>query len=147
MHSIVSKQFGFKNDSTTDALLCIQKTTLNDIKKKKKAIIIITLDLFKAFDSVGHNLLLLKLFMIGCDLISMKWFKSYLSNWSQAVLHKESLSRFMSINLGVFQGSILGPLLFYIFINDLSRLDLKKLKKFSSPMTVLSYWLATVIKK
>jgi retron-type reverse transcriptase len=80
MHSIVSKQFGFKNDSTTDALLCIQKTTLNDIKKKKKAIIIITLDLFKAFDSVGHNLLLLKLFMIGCDLISMKWFKSYLSN-------------------------------------------------------------------
>jgi hypothetical protein len=66
------KQFGFrKNDSTTGALLCIQKTTLNAIEKKKK-VIIITLDLFKAFDSVDHNLLLLKLFMIGCDLVSMK---------------------------------------------------------------------------
>ncbi len=119
------KQFGFrKNHSTTDALLCIQKTTLNAIEKKKKAIII-TLDLFKAFDSVDHNLLLLKLFMIGCDLISMKWFKSYLSNRSQAVSHKGSLSRLRSINLGVFQGSILGPLLFCIFINDLSRLNLK----------------------
>jgi hypothetical protein len=63
--------------------------------------------------------------MIGCDLISMKWFKSYLSNRSQAVSHKGSLSRLMSINLGVFQGSILGPLLFCIFINDLSRLNLK----------------------
>jgi retron-type reverse transcriptase len=66
------KQFGLrKNDSTTDALLCLQKTTLNAIEKKKK-VIIITLDLFKAFDSVDHNLLQLKLFMIGCDLISMK---------------------------------------------------------------------------
>jgi retron-type reverse transcriptase len=63
------KQFGFtKNDSTTDALLCIQKTTLNAIEKKKKAIII-TFDLFKAFDSIDHNLLLLKPFMIGCHLI------------------------------------------------------------------------------
>jgi hypothetical protein len=92
--------------------------------EKKKKVIIITLDLFKAYDSVDHNLLLLKLFMIGCDLISMKWFKSYLSNRTQAVSHRGSLSRFMSINLGVFQGSILGPLLFCIFINDLSRLDL-----------------------
>jgi hypothetical protein len=53
------------------------KTTLNAIEKKKKLLL---LDLFKAFDSVDHNLLVLKLFMIGCDLISMKWFKSYLSN-------------------------------------------------------------------
>ncbi len=63
------KQFGFrKNHSTTDCLLSIQKTTINAIEKKKK-VIIITLDLFKAFDSVDHNLLLLKLFMIECDLI------------------------------------------------------------------------------
>jgi retron-type reverse transcriptase len=63
------KQFGFrKNHSKTDCLLSIQKTTINAIEKKKK-IIIITLDLFKAYDSVDHNLLLLKLFMIGCDLI------------------------------------------------------------------------------
>jgi hypothetical protein len=100
------------------------KTTINAIEKEKK-VIVITLDLFKAFNSVDHNLLLLKLFMIGCDLISKKWFKSYLSNRFEAVLHKGSISRFMSINLGVFQGSILGPLLFCIFINDLSRMDLK----------------------
>ncbi len=62
----------------------------------------------------------------------MKWFKSYLSNRSQAVSHKGSLSRLMSINLNVFQGSILGPLLFCIFINDLSRLDLKGETVFSA---------------
>ncbi len=63
------KQFGFrKNHSTTDCLLSVQKTTINAIEKKKK-VIFIALDLFKAFDSVDHKLLLLKLFMIGCDLI------------------------------------------------------------------------------
>jgi hypothetical protein len=91
------KQFGFrKNHSTTDCLLSIQKAIINAIEKKKK-VIIISIDFLKAFDSVGHNLLLLKLFMNGCDLTSMKWFKSYLSNRSQAVSHKGSLSRFINI--------------------------------------------------
>jgi hypothetical protein len=71
-NSLSQKQFGLrKNHSTTDCLLSIQKTTINAIEKKKK-FIIITLDLFKALDSVDYNLLFLKLFMIGCDLLSMK---------------------------------------------------------------------------
>jgi retron-type reverse transcriptase len=119
------KQFGFrKKHSTIDALLGIQKSVLTAVEKKKK-VCIISIDLYKAFDSVNHFLLLLKLFMIGFDFNAIKFFVSYLSNRYQSVSHNGKSSRLLRIKLGVFQGSILGPILFAIFINDLSRLALR----------------------
>ena len=79
----------------------------------------IFLDLAKAFDTVDHKILLSKLEHYGVKDKALDWFKSYLSNRYQQVSCNGKLSNFQLIMFGVPQGSILGPLLFLIYINDL----------------------------
>ncbi len=76
-------------------------------------------DLKKAFDVCSHDILLMKLNRMGIPGIAYEWFKSYLSDRSQVVDINGNISRSRKIKISVLHGSVLGPILFLCFINDL----------------------------
>ena len=80
---------------------------------------VVFLDLTKVFDTVDHSILLRKLSRYSlCD-TAVSWFESYLDNRLQATFYQHYLSDQARISVGVPQGSILGPLLFSVYVNDL----------------------------
>ena len=79
----------------------------------------VILDLQKAFDTVNHKILSSKLRAMGVSQAAVNWFDSYLGGRMQAVEISGVFSEFRSVTCGVPQGSILGPLLFLIYVNDM----------------------------
>ena len=129
-------QYGFRVGRSCELALNTMVDDWRDVLDLDNRLVAIFLDLSKAFDTVDHKLLLKKLFFYNFDFSVIELMRNYLSDRYIRVNINGQLSKNEKLSVGVPQGSVLGPLLFIVFINDLAYLPLKsKLLLFADDTT------------
>ena len=129
-------QSGFTpGDSTVNQLVNLYHILCEALDKKKEVRIVFC-DISKAFDRVWHKGLIYKLECMGIRGILLKWFISYLDDRYQRVVIKGQKSSLGKIKAGVPQGSVLGPLLFLVYINDITNVVNNQIRLFADDTTL-----------
>ena len=118
---LCSQQHGFRPKHSTSTAIINLTDDLVCVIDKCYVVGLISLDLEKAFDLISHDLLLKKLRYFGFDESVINWFRNYLSQRRQITTVNGNESQSSFVQNGVPQGSILGPLLFIMFLNDLTK--------------------------
>ena len=119
---LFENQFGFRKLHSSYMALMVLTDKLIRSLENGEFVVVVYLDFYKAFDTVEHEILLSKLSHYGIRGNCLNWFQSYLSNRKQFVTYNGVSSPVNRITCGVPQGSILGPLLFLLYINDLGNI-------------------------
>ena len=112
-------QFGFRRNHSTDLALIQLVNKIATCIDQNKVTAGVFLDLSKAFDTIDHQILFYKLERYGIRGVALQWIKSYFQNGKQFVQYNNVSSSANIITCGVPQGSILGPLFFIFYVNDL----------------------------
>lgn len=140
IHNILySMQYGFRSGSSTTVAITELVDKILEETDLRRYVGALFLDLKKAFDTLNHGILLRKLEHYGIRGVANDVIRSYLENRSQLVSYAGEMSSYRQINVGVPQGSNIGPLLFLIYINDISKLHLTGVPRLFADDTALFY--------
>ena len=129
-------QFGFRIKHSTTAFLLTAIHDWAEMLNNRLSTHCVFIDFAKVFDSVPHERLLLKLQAYGVGGSLLQWFRSFLTTRKQRVVVNGDFSDWSNVSSRVPQGSILGPLLFILYINDISSVVRSKIKMFADDVTL-----------